>query len=122
MKTDLRIFQALAVLILLSSESAFGQSTADEYYRQWVDYRDGEISVDFDQTLAVFGLQPIIAKPGFRFVFRSRGKAGVLILRFRRQPLEPPIRCLFSTFGYKASPCSTTLAAVRAARSFSRRT
>jgi len=102
MKTDLRIFQALAVLILLSSESALGQSTADEYYRQWVDYRDGEISVDFDQTPVVFALHAIHAKTGFQIVIPSPSQARVLNLRLRRQPLEPAIRSLISTIGYQS--------------------
>jgi hypothetical protein len=102
MKTDLRIFQALAVLILLSSESALGQSTADEYYRQWVDYRDGEISVDFDQTPVVFALHVIHAKTGFQIVIPSPSQARVLNLRLRRQPLEPAIRSLISTIGYQS--------------------
>jgi hypothetical protein len=101
MKTYLRILPALAALILLSGESASGQTTEDEYYRQWVDFRDGEISVDFDQTPVVFALHAIHAKTGFQIVIPSPSQARVLNLRLRRQPLEPAIRSLISTIGYQ---------------------
>lgn len=102
MKTCLRIIPGLAALILLVSESAIGQTTADEYYRQWVDYRDGEISVDFDQTPVVFALHAIHAKTGFQIVIPSPSQARVLNLRLQRQPLEPAIRSLISTIGYQS--------------------
>lgn len=91
----------MAALILLSGESASGQTTEDEYYRQWVDFRDGEISVDFDQTPVVFALHAIHAKTGFQIVIPSPSQARVLNLRLRRQPLEPAIRSLISTIGYQ---------------------
>lgn len=100
MKTCLRIILGLA-LLLWSSESALGQPTADEYYRQWVDYRDGEISVNFDRTPVVFALHAIHAKTGFQIVIPSPSQARELNLRLQRQPLEPAIRSLISTIGYR---------------------
>jgi hypothetical protein len=102
MKICLRIIPRLAALLLLGSEPAIGQTTADEYYRQWVDYQDGEISVDFDQTPVVFALHAIHAKTGFQIVIPSPSQARVLNLRLRRQPLEPAIRSLISTIGYQS--------------------
>lgn len=102
MKIYLRIISRLAVMLLLSSESAIGQTTADEYYRQWVDYRDGEISVDFNQTPVVFALHAIHAKTGLQIVIPSPSQARVLNLRLGRQPLEPAIRSVISTIGYQS--------------------
>jgi hypothetical protein len=102
MKICLRIIPRLAALFLLSSEPAAGQTTADEYYRQWVDYRDGEISVDFDQIPVMFALHVIHAKTGFQIVIPSPSQARVLNLRLQRQPLEPAIRSLISTIGYQS--------------------
>jgi hypothetical protein len=101
MNICLRIIPRLAALFLLSSEPAAGQTTADEYYRQWVDYRDGEISVDFDQIPVMFALHVIHAKTGFQIVMPSPADLRVLNLRLQRQPLEPAIRSLISTIGYR---------------------
>jgi len=102
MKIYSQIFPALTALILFSGESAVGQTTVDEYYRQWVDYRDGEISVYFDQTPVVFALHAIHARTGFQIVIPSANQARVLNLRLQRQPLEPAIRSLISTIGYQS--------------------
>ena len=102
MKTYSRIFTALTALILFSGEAAVGQTTVDEYYRQWVDYRGGEISVYFDQTPVVFALHAIHARTGFQIVIPSPNQARVLNLRLQRQPLEPAIRSLISTIGYQS--------------------
>jgi hypothetical protein len=96
MRTSLRAIPVLVVLVLLSSVSVIGQTTADEFYRQWVDYRDGEISVHFDQTL-----HAIHARTGLQIVIPSPGQARVLNLRLHRQPLEPAMRSLISIIGYK---------------------
>lgn len=102
MKTFCRIVLGLAVLhLLISSESARGQSAADEYYRQWVNYRDGKISVDFNQTSVAFALHAIHAETGFQIVMPSPSRARVLNLRLQSQPLEPAIRSLISTIGYQ---------------------
>jgi hypothetical protein len=100
MKTGLRIALVIAFLGL-SGESALGQLATDDFYRQWVDYRDGEISLDFDQTPVVFALHAIHAKTGFQIVVPSPDNARVVNFRLRRQPLEPAMRSLISTIGYE---------------------
>jgi hypothetical protein len=101
MKTYLRRISLLAGLVLLSGGSAAAQTASDDFYRQWVDYRDGEISVDFDRTPIPFALHAIHAKTGFQIVMPSPADPRVLNLRLQRQPLEPAIRSLISTIGYR---------------------
>lgn len=101
MRTYSLTISLLAALVLLHSASAAGQNTSDDYYRQWVDYRDGEISVDFDRTPIPFALHAIHARTGFQLVIPSPTETRVLNLRLQRQPLEPAIRSLISTIGYR---------------------
>ena len=100
MKTSLRII-ALVVLILWRCAPAGAQTGADDFYRQWVDYRNGEISVDFDQTPVPFALHAIHAKTGFQIVIPSPSEARMVNLRLQRQALEPAIRELIWTIGYR---------------------
>jgi hypothetical protein len=102
MKTCLRIISLLSAFLSLSVESAAGQNTADDFFRQWVDYRDGEVSLDFDRTPVVFALHAIQAKTGFQIVIPSPSEARLLNLRVQRQPLEPAMRALISTIGYQS--------------------
>ncbi len=101
MRTYSLTISLLAAFVLLSSTSAAGQNNSDDFYRQWVDYRDGEISVDFDQTPIPFALYAIQVRTGFQIVIPSPSEPRVLNLRLQRQPLEPAIRSLISTIGYK---------------------
>lgn len=101
MRTHSLTISLLAAFVLLSSTSAAGQNNSDDFYRQWVDYRDGEISVDFDRTPIPFALHAIQARTGFQIVIPSPTEPRVLNLRLQRQPLEPAIRSLISTIGYK---------------------
>ena len=98
-----KILQALSFLALfagVSAHRASAQSDADEF-RQWVDYRDGEISLDFDGTPLAFALYAIQARTGFQIVIPTSSDARLLNLRLRRQPFEPAIRSLILTIGYE---------------------
>jgi hypothetical protein len=101
MKKHLRIGFLLSALILWSITTATAQTSGDDFYRQWVDYRDGEISVAFDQTPVQFALHALHAKTGFRIVIPSTSETTVVNLRLHRQPLEPAVRSLISTIGFK---------------------
>ena len=101
MKTYPRII-ALAVLLLMPSAPAGAQTGSEDFYLQWVDYRNGEISMDFDRTPVPFALHAIHAKTGFQIVIPSPSEARMVNLRLQRQPLEPAIRALISTIGYKS--------------------
>jgi len=102
MKTDSRILALVATVLLLTCATAGAQTGAEDFYRQWVDYRNGEISVDFEQTPVPFALHAIHAKTGFQIVIPSPSEARIVNLRLQRQPLEPAIRALISTIGYKS--------------------
>jgi hypothetical protein len=99
MKKSLPII-VLGAFLLLAGKSALGQSAADDFYAQWVDYRGGEISLDFDRIPIVFALHAIHAKTGFQIVIPSPSDSRVVNFRLQRQPLEPAMRSLISTIGY----------------------
>ena len=99
MKKSLPII-VLGAFLLLAGKSALGQSAADDFYAQWVDYRGGEISLDFDRIPVVFALHAIHAKTGFQIVIPSPSDSRVVNFRLQRQPLEPAMRSLISTIGY----------------------
>ena len=101
MKRSLNAMAFLACFLLLSASPTSGQSQPDDFYRQWVDYRDGEISLEFDQTPVLFALYAIEAKTGFQILVPSISNARLLNLRLTKQPLEPAIRSLISTIGYQ---------------------
>ncbi|MGE5217989.1 MAG: hypothetical protein ACM3SP_13385 [Chloroflexota bacterium] len=101
MKPIFRIVLPLAVLIVRLNTSAIAQTDSEDFYRPWVDYRNGEISVDFDQTPVTFALYAIQAKTGFQIVVPSTPDIKVVNLKLQRQPLEPAVRSLISKIGYK---------------------
>jgi len=91
----------LAFLAIFAGTPAFAQTSNDDVYREWVDYRDGEISVDFDQTPVQFALYAIHAKTGFQIVMPAMSEAKAVSFRVSRQALEPAMRSLISRIGYK---------------------
>ncbi len=91
----------LASLVFFAGTSAFAQTSGDDLYREWVDYRDGEISVDFDQTPVQFALHAIHAKTGFHIVMPATSETKAVSFRVNRQALEPAMRSLISRIGYK---------------------
>jgi hypothetical protein len=91
---------ALVMFLLIRPALAGAQTGSEDFYLQWVDYRNGEISMDFDRTPVPFALHAIHAKTGFQIVIPSPSEARMVNLRLQRQPLEPAIRALISTIGY----------------------
>jgi hypothetical protein len=87
----------LASLVFLAKTTAFAQTSGEDLYREWVDYRDGEISVDFDQTPVQFALYAIHAKTGFQIVMPAMSEAKAVSFRVSRQALEPAMRSLISS-------------------------
>jgi len=100
MKKHLRVGFLVSALIPWNSTAA-AQTSSEDFYRQWVDYRGGEISMAFDQTPVQFALHAIHAKTGFQIVIPSTTETKVVNLRLQRQPLEPAVRSLISTIGFK---------------------
>jgi hypothetical protein len=101
MNTYLRTGFFLASLACFSGAPAFAQTSSDDVYREWVDYRDGEISVDFDQTPVQFALHAIHAKTGFQILMPATSETKAVSFRVSRQALEPAMRSLISRIGYK---------------------
>ena len=100
MRKYLRVIPLLSALVLTSGVPARGQ-TVDETYHEWVEYRDGEISLTFERIPIQFALHAIYAKTGFRIAIPSNNANKSLSLRLDRQPFEPAMRSLISTIGYK---------------------
>ncbi len=101
MKLLLKLAVILALLATVSVASVFAQTDAEDYYQQWIDYRNGEISVAFERTPVQFALQAFHARTGLQIVVPSTTEAKVVSLRLERQPLEPAVRSLISTIGYR---------------------
>ena len=101
MKLLLKLAVFLALLATVSVASVFAQTDAEDYYQQWIDYRNGEISVAFERTPVQFALQAFHARTGLQIVVPSTTEAKVVSLRLDRQPLEPAVRSLISTIGYR---------------------
>ena len=101
MKKFVKLANFLAPLAMVSVAPVFAQTEVDEYYQQWIDYRNGEISVAFERTPVQFALHAFQARTGFQIVVPSSTEARVVSLRLDRQPLEPAVRSLISTIGYR---------------------
>ena len=90
-----------ALLAFYGIEPAFPQVAEDTPYREWVEYRDGEISVAFDQTPVEVVLYAIRARTGFQIILPSATESKPLNLRMNRLPLEPAVRFLIASIGFK---------------------
>jgi len=94
----------LAVLLALLTAAlparVSAQSDVDDSYGPWIDYRNGEISIAFEQTPVPFALHAFHARTGFEIVVPSSTEPQVVSLRLNRQALEPAVRSLISTIGY----------------------
>ena len=103
MSLTCRIISLLAALLLLMSQSvsAMAETPEDDSYHQWIDYRDGKISILFDQLPVQFALYAIQAKTGLQIMIPSNNTTKVVNLKLDRQPLEPAMRSLISTIGYR---------------------
>jgi hypothetical protein len=77
------------------------QTNADDFYRQWIDYRDGEISFAFEQIPMQLALYAFHARTGLQIVVPSTTQAQLVNLRLDHQPIEPAVRSLISTIGYR---------------------
>jgi hypothetical protein len=91
----------LAPLALASVAPVSAQTEVDEYFQQWIDYRNGEVSVAFERTPLQFALHAFQARTGFQIVVPSNTEVKAVSLRLDRQPLEPAVRSFISTIGYQ---------------------
>ena len=100
MRSLSRIGFALA-LAFSSVQQAFPQTIADTLYRESVEYEDGKISVDFDQTPLGVALNAIQIKTGLQITVPPTTESKFLNLRLSRLPLEPAVRSLIASIGFR---------------------
>jgi len=99
MKSLLSIGAFLTLAASFNIQPVFSQDFEDVVY-QWVDYRDGEISVTFDQAPIALALNVIHARTGVQIVLPAETKGQLVNLRLNRLPLEPAVRSLISSIGF----------------------
>src|SRR4029450_1973792 len=83
MRSLSRIGCALA-LAFLNIQPAFPQVKADTLYRENVEYEDGKISIDFDQTPLGVALSAIQVKTGLQITVPPATESRLLNLRLSR--------------------------------------
>ena len=98
-----RLFAVISVLLVgwPAASPVAGQNADEAFYKQWVDYKDGEISVSFDQTPIDLALNAIRESTGFQIEIPAPADNKVLNLRLERSPLEPAMRSVISNIGFR---------------------
>jgi hypothetical protein len=92
----------LALLTLGGVPSAFPQSAEEATSERWVEFRNGRISLDFDQVPVYVALETIRAKTGVDIVLPPAVQHEFLNLQMSRLPLEPAVRSLLYYIGFKS--------------------
>ena len=95
------IVLALA-LVSLSLGPVFAQMAEDPFYRERVEYQDGKLSVDFDQTPLEVALSAIQVKAGVQIIIPPVTEYKLLNLRLSQLPLEPAVRFLIASIGFRS--------------------
>src|SRR5215510_9024005 len=101
MRSFLRIAFVLAPLFL-DFQPAFPQVMADTLYQENVEYEDGKISLDFDQTPLGVALHAIQLKTGLQITVPPATASRLLNLKLSRLPLEPAVRSLIFSIGFRS--------------------
>src|SRR5262245_19290641 len=91
----------LCALIFLNSVPVAGQTASEDFYREWVDYSNGQVTLTFYQIPLNFALDAIHAKTGLQIIMPSNSEIKLVNLKLDRQPFEPAMRSFISTMGYK---------------------
>ena len=99
MRSFLRIAFVFAP-VFLDAHQAFTQGSVDTLYRERVEYEDGKISVDFDQTPLRVALNAIQIKTGLQITVPPTTESKLLNLQLSRLPLEPAVRSLIASIGF----------------------
>jgi hypothetical protein len=96
-----RIGFAIAVG-LLGVQPTFAQVLEeDPLHREWVEYEDGKISIDFDHIPLEVALNVIQVKTGLQIVIPAVTESKLLNLRLNQLPLEPAVRSLITSIGFR---------------------
>lgn len=88
------------LLVPLATTPAAAQTSDDDFYQQWVDMKNGEVSIAFNQTPVRLALDAFRAKTGFHIVVPISSESKTVNLRLNRQRVEPAVRSLISTIGF----------------------
>ena len=99
-----RIVVGLSILLLgFSAAQPVTAQTSDEaLFKQWVNYKDGEVSVAFDQTPVDLALYAIRERTGFQIDIPAPvSETKVINLRLERSPMEPAMRTVISNIGFR---------------------
>jgi hypothetical protein len=102
MKSFAQVVIVLPLLLFVGLSAAYPQSGEDEAFRQWVQYRDGEISVTFRQVSVEFAVNAIHARTGFQIIVPSEANSKTLSLYLNGVPIEVAMRSLISTIGFNS--------------------
>ena len=100
MKTLLHARWLLPLLLLVSKPVA-SQEIGDAFYQEWIDYRDGEISMAFYQTPVELALDAIRAQTGLQIIVPPAVGNQLLSMQVNRLPLEPAVRSFITYIGFK---------------------
>jgi hypothetical protein len=91
----------LGLVSTLLISPAHSQSDTEDFYRPWVDYRNGAVSLAFVQTPIPFALSALHATTGFQIVMPPASDKKLINLKISEQPLEPAVRTFITSIGYK---------------------
>lgn len=101
MKTYPFLFSLLIFMAASSMPPAHAQSDLDDFYRHWISYENGSVSLEFEGTPIAFALSALHATTGFQIVMPTPSETKVVNLKLNQQPLEPAIRSLINSIGYQ---------------------
>jgi len=79
---------------------SFAQELEDVSFRQWVDYRNGELSVAFDDTPLPVALSVIYTGTGLQIDMPTVDQEQVVNLRLSGLPFESAMRLVLASMGY----------------------
>jgi len=101
MKPYLSLMPVFGLVSTLFISPAYSQSNDNDFYRPWVDYRNGAISLAFERTPIPFALSALHATTGFQIVIPPASDKKLINLKITEQPLEPAVRSFITSIGYK---------------------
>jgi hypothetical protein len=101
MKPYLSLMPLFGLVSTLFISPAYSQSNDNDFYRPWVDYRNGAISLAFERTPIPFALSALHATTGFQIVIPPASDKKLINLKITEQPLEPAVRSFITSIGYK---------------------
>ena len=101
MKRNVRVMSLFGLVSTLLISPAHSQSDTEDFYRPWVDYRNGAVSLAFVQTPIPFALSALHATTGFQIVMPPASDKKLINLKISEQPLEPAVRTFITSIGYK---------------------